>query len=350
MVYLRNHRIKERYSTVTTLHEKLAGFMVAYQAASTGAAVRDEQTHARLWLAGADRVAFLQRITTNDVRLQAGEGTVTVLTSPTARIQVVFTVLAFPDGLLLLAGPDEGPKAYNALRSQIFFADDVTVSGRGSAMAQYGLYGPLSGEVLATAGLGHHEDMPLFHWRDGILTGVPVTIQRNQGLRSLGFTLLVPAKSGEAIRDTLLQSGAVILPEDAYEVLRIEAGLPSPGRELTDQVNPLEAGLRRFCDDHKGCYIGQEIIARQITYDKVTTHLVGLRANDALSAGDAIQADTKRVGFVTSAAHSPALGGPIALAYVRRPHHEPGTSLTVHSESGSREAVVTSLPFAVPLP
>jgi glycine cleavage system aminomethyltransferase T len=110
-------------------------------------------------------------------------------------------------------------------------------------------------------------------------------------------------------------------------------------------VNPLEAGLRRFCDDHKGCYTGQEIIARQITYDKVTTHLVGLLPEEPVSPEAAVRADGRPVGWVSSAVHSIGLGRPIALAFVRRPYHAPGTEVAVEAGAEAVAADVCDLPF-----
>ncbi len=115
--------------------------------------------------------------------------------------------------------------------------------------------------------------------------------------------------------------GAVVLEgEDAYQARRIELGRPLPGAELTGEYSPLEAGLAWACAENKGCYTGQEIIARQITYDKVTRTLVGIVGDDPLSAGAALTADGRDVGTVTSAAQSPLLDSPIALAVVKRPH------------------------------
>jgi folate-binding protein YgfZ len=148
-----------------------------------------------------------------------------------------------------------------------------------------------------------------------------------------------------AVRTLLLRAGAVPLDEDAYHVLRVEAGVPAPGIELTEQVNPLEAGLRRFCNDHKGCYTGQEIIARQVTYDKVTTHLVGLLLEEMATPEAKVMAEGRQAGWVSSAVHSIALDRPIALAFVRRPHHDPGTQVTVQSGEHALAASVVSLPF-----
>ncbi len=320
-----------------------------YWAGRTGAALRDEGDHARLWLGGDDRIAFLQRISTNDVRLAPAQGTVTVLVSATARIQAVLTVLAMPTGLLLLAGPGQGPAIFNTLRTQIFFNDKVALEGRGGALAQFSLLGPQAAGLLAQVA-GDVGDLPLFGWRTLAIAGADVTVQRHEGLGSAGFTLLAPAPAALAVKAALLRGGAVPLHDDAYHVLRVEAGVPAPGCELTEQVNPLEAGLRRFCNDHKGCYTGQEIIARQITYDKVTTHLVGLLLDEPAAPETKVMAEGKQAGWISSAVHSVALERPIALAFVRRPHHEPGTQLAV--QSGDKTATVAQLPFtpAPPVP
>ena len=119
---------------------------------------------------------------------------------------------------------------------------------------------------------------------------------------------------------------------------RIEAGRPIPGAELTDAYNPLESGMAWVCADDKGCYTGQEIIARQVNYDKITKTLVGLVSDKALVDGAEVQADGRNMGTVTSAAYSPALGKFIALAVIKRPANELGTAVS----AGGQPAVVVA--------
>ena len=119
--------------TADTQAPALAG----YQAARDGAAILDQGGHARLWLSGDDRIAFLQRLTTNEMRLRPGQGTV--------------TIQAHPTGLLLLAGPGQGPAIFNTLRTQIFFNDRVALEGRGGVLAQFALLGPQASDILAQA-------------------------------------------------------------------------------------------------------------------------------------------------------------------------------------------------------
>ena len=114
---------------------------------------------------------------------------------------------------------------------------------------------------------------------------------------------------------------------------------------MTEDYNPWEAGLGRAIHMDKGCYIGQEVIARLDTYDKIKQHLVGLRlpAGDLPAPGQPLRDDRREVGRITSTADSPTLG-PIALAYVRRDACDAGTELAL--DQG--RATVVTLPFAIP--
>ncbi|MER2599598.1 MAG: glycine cleavage T C-terminal barrel domain-containing protein [Caldilineales bacterium] len=318
--------------------------LIGYEAVQHGAALRDEGHFARLWLGGADRSAFLQRISSNDIRLQPGQGAVTVLTSPTARIQAVLTVLAMADSLLLLGGPNQGPALFNTLRTQIFFKDQVELAGRGGALAQFSLIGPAAARLLSEVAAAV-DDLALWSWRSVPLAATEVIVQRHEGLGAGGFTLLLPAEAGERVRTALLHAGAVAVDEAAYHIARIEAGVPAPGSELSEQVTPLEAGLGRFCSASKGCYTGQEIIARQLTYDKVATHLVGLLLDAPAPAETRLLVEGKPVGWLSSVAHSIVLDRAIALGFVRRPHHQLGSRLALDNGSSAQ---VSALPFVAP--
>jgi tRNA-modifying protein YgfZ len=110
---------------------------------------------------------------------------------------------------------------------------------------------------------------------------------------------------------------------------------------LIEEFNPLEAGMGWVCADNKGCYTGQEIIARQVTYDKVTKTLTGLRTRQVVAVGSEVTVAGRNVGVVTSSALSPALNSAVALAVLKRPHNQPGTAVQIEGE----EAEVLSLPI-----
>lgn len=305
----------------------------AYDAVRQHAAVWGPFPADVLLLADADRVDFLQRMTTNDIkRLRAGESCVTVLTSPTAKIVHVFTVMADADVLWLLPAPNDGAALERHLRGQIFFMDKVRVTRPETTFSRLRVVGPNAAQVIEAAGMS----LPSFD--GGWLRGGEIVILRQDGYGLPGCELLVPSAEVQALQSRL---GAVSLDEATYTTRRIELGRPEPGAELTGEYNPLEAGLAWACADNKGCYTGQEIIARQVTYDKITRTLVGLRAASLLDVGAAVEVEGREVGRVTSAAFSPTLQAPVALAILKRPHNAAGTTVLV----GGIEATVTTLPM-----
>lgn len=312
--------------------------LAGYTALRQGVAIQPRPSGGLLVLSDADRVDFLQRMTTNDInRLSPGQAAVTVLTSPTARILFVFTVVCREDELWLLPAPGEAAALARHLRGQIFFMDKVKVRDASAGWSQVRLMGPQAEGALATLSF----ELP---------PGVEGAWQEREGTLALrqerydlpGFVLITPVDRLEPTVALLQNAGAVSLTdEDAYHARRVELGRPAPGHELTSDYTPLEAGLAWACADNKGCYTGQEIIARQITYDKVTRNLVGLRATAPLAVGATVQAGGQAAGVVTSAAYSPALDAPVALAILKRQHTSPGLKATVDGTA----AEVVALPF-----
>lgn len=315
--------------TVTNVSE-----IATYSALST-AAVWMPPAAGVLRLTDVDRIDFLQRMTTNDIKaLHPGESCVTVLTSPTARIIQVFTVLADEDALWLLPAPGESAALERHLRGQIFFMDKVRVSEPERQLTRLRVIGPQAAVTLAQNGFA---PLPV---AEGNWQRVDEVMILRQELYDLpGYEVIAPVEAVEAL---LAQLKAPQLDAASYTARRIELGRPAPGAELSGEYSPLEAGLAWACAENKGCYTGQEIIARQITYDKVTRTLVGLRSASLLTPGAAVLAEGREVGVVTSAAYSPALQAPIALAILKRPHHAPGTAVTVAGVA----AEVAALPLA----
>ena len=319
-----------------------ASTLISYEAALSGAAFFPQVSAGYLVIGGADRVAFLQRQSTNDVRLLSPErALVTALTSPTARILDVLTLLAEPETITALTLPDRGVETAHFLRSRIFFMDKVSVDDTSAAYKQVDLIGPKAGEGLGRLGVNRPPQVG-----EVLSSEVAGNAFRVLGQRGFGYRLLVPAASSEMVAALLVEAGAIALTPQSYTILRVEAGLPAAGHELVEEYTPLEAGLEWAISDAKGCYTGQEVIARQITYDKVTRHLVGLQAEADLSLGERLwpPQEERPAGSVTSAAISPRFG-PIALGIIRRPFDEPGTRLAVGEPSGDRFAMVTALPF-----
>lgn len=314
-----------------------------YEAATTQIAFYPQTTAGYLRIRGEDRQAFLQRQSTNDVRLLTNERSVTtVLTSATARILDVLTLVREPDAIGAITLPGRGQETTRFLKSRIFFMDKVSVEEASQEFAQFDLIGAEVPRMLQRTGASMipsgDEVIP------GELSGVEIRILRQPGPR---YRVLAQAQGCEDMEAILKEAGAIELTSEAYAVLRVEMGLPETGHELTEDYTPLETGLDWTVSGDKGCYTGQEVIARQITYDKVTRRMVGLNLGGEVEAGARLltPADDKNVGEVTSYAHSPRFGH-IALAIVRKPHHETGTEMVITGSGEDVHASVTSLPFS----
>jgi len=320
------------------LMDMTAQTIADYAAVVEGAAVLVRSDAGVLVLGDADRVDFLQRMTTNHVaRLRPGQACVTVLTSPTAKIIHVFTVLARADDLLLLPAPGETAALARSLRGRIFFMDKVAVADASARYSRLRVVGAAAEAALRWLGFFTGAAGP----GTGEQQGEAIALAQPE-YDVPGFELLLPSGTGEAWLARLQEAGGVVLAGDApYTARRVELGRPAPGAELTGEYNPLEAGLAWACAENKGCYTGQEIIARQVTYDKVTRTLVGLRTAALVAPGTPVRAEGREVGVVTSSAFSPALGAPVALAILKRRANTPDTPVIVGEAPGE----VVALPF-----
>jgi folate-binding protein YgfZ len=158
----------------------------------------------------------------------------------------------------------------------------------------------------------------------------------------VGVDVLCPADGTDAVRAALEAAGAEPVAEEAAEVLRVERGRPRYGVDLDDSVIPQEAGLNeRAVSFTKGCYVGQETVARLFHRGKPNRHLRGVRLSGPAATGDPLRLGEKQVGRLGSVALSP-VHGPIALAIVRR-EAAPGDTLAVGD--GDTTAEVVDLPF-----
>ncbi len=316
----------------------------AYQAALIGSAYHLPLRPGYLRLTGDDRAAFLQRQTTNDVRRLSAQRTVlTALVTPSARILDVLRLVDEGDTLGVICLPGRGAETARYLKSRIFFMDKVSLVDASQEIAQLDLEGPQAGETLLKLGFSvppGRDEVAASQLASDDIPAITLRAIGQPGFAGQGYRLLLPAADLPAIQTALQSLNCQHLTTRAADVLRIEAGLPAAGAELSEEYTPLEAGLESAVAENKGCYTGQEIIARQLTYDKVTQRLVGLRLPAPVEAGSRVLAGGRAVGTVTSAAHSPRFGS-LALAVIRRPHHLPGASLMV----GDASALVCELPF-----
>jgi len=312
--------------TAATDGEDLAA---QYRAGRTGAIVAARPDITRLLVRGRDALDLLHRLSTNDLKgLGEGEGRATVFTTNKGRILDLVTLHRLPGALLALCGEGRAGPLRNWIEKYTF-REEVSVEDRTESHGTIGFYGPLSGGVVAAlwgeaaAGLRLHHvaDVPAGSGRAQIVRAFP--------LGGDGYHVTAPVEALDAVRRAALQANGsrpVEACRECLETLRIEAGLPAAGRELTEEYNPWEARLQDAISLDKGCYVGQEVVARLHTYKKVSRVLVRLtaRGEEGASAGEVvipgagIQVGNETSGIVTSSARLPGGGDQVvALGYVR---------------------------------
>lgn len=307
-----------------------------YTAALQGEVFFTQPQAGCLRFTGDDRLDFLQRQTSNDMR-QLGEthSVLTVLVSASARILDVLRTMMQGETITALTLPGHGAATLNYLQRRIFFMDKVVLADATAEVWQIDLEGPGASQALGRLGFADIPGLDDVAWIDH--GGGRLAAIGQRGLAGVGFRLVVDTASRATLENSLLDAGATQLSPESWHILRVEAGLPAAGAELSEEYTPLEAGMAYAVSGSKGCYPGQEVLARQITYDKVTQQLVKLELDKPVLTGTRLLVENKPVGVVTSLAISPRFGA-IALGVVKRPHHAVETRL--ECEAGGSAKVI----------
>ncbi|MFN7987168.1 MAG: glycine cleavage T C-terminal barrel domain-containing protein [Thermoanaerobaculia bacterium] len=311
------------------------------------AVVVDLTGRGSLAVAGPDAAELLHGLVTNDVKaLRPGAGCHAALLTPKGKMRAELAVLRTDAELLLDCEPSLAAPLVAILSGYVPFSRSA-LEDRTSATGVVHVEGPGAVQILAAAGLAEPSPEPYAH-RASAVDGAPLRVVRVSRAGESGFALLASRGDTARVAGLLARLGASPVGPAVLEAGRIEAGIPRWGAELDESVLPNEAWLERTAISYaKGCYLGQETVARLKAYGHVNRHLVALLLPPGCPAGpgDAVRAGAEKVGAVTSAADSPLHGRRVALAFVRREHESPGTLLAVETPSGDVEAVVAAVPL-----
>jgi len=320
-----------------------------YRALTDGVGLLDQSHVGRLSVSGEDALDLLNRLSTNELTtIEVGEMVPTVLTSNKGRILDLLFVLRLEGRLLVLTDPENRQKVIDWLDFYTIM-EDVSVQDTTEDTAMVSLVGPRAAGLLDGLTGGKAGSLDLYWSAEATIGGVQATIVRADFVRLPGYDLVVAGDEVEQLANEVVDQGVAFglarVGTEALEIVRVEQGVPSYGAELGEEFNPLEAGLKEFVSFTKGCYVGQEVVARLDTYDKVQKRLVGLQwdLDNAPEQGAKLVLEGKQVGVVTSAVRAPWLERGIGLGYVRKAHAQPGTVLPLESEGGDVE--VAELPF-----
>lgn len=318
-----------------------------HRALREGAAFLPLAGRAAIEVRGGDRAVFLHGQTSQDVKgLAAGRLAYAAILTNRGRIEADLWIWNPGDRLLLEA---EGPLRESVLARlrKFVISEDVSIEDASGSISAIRLAGPRAPAVLeATHGAGSLD--PGAFAEPACFPG-PIRAGRLPETAGGGFTLLVPPGESDALVAALAAAGAEPAPSEAWETLRIERGIPRLGADFGEESFPAECGLDETAVSFsKGCYVGQETVARMHTYGGPRRRLVGLALGGATAPapGARIWLAGAEIGAVTSACLSPALGRPVALGYVKTEHAAPGTRVEVDSSAGRGTAEVRARPIA----
>lgn len=319
------------------------------------AGLLDLSFRSRLSLTGADRHRLLNGQVTNNVKeLKPGAGCYAAMLTAKGRVQCDLNVYARPDDLLLDLEPGLAESVAQRL-DKFIIADDVQVTDLAPVFGLLSVQGPAAAKVMERLGCADLLPTTPLHFarvEDAEVGEFYVANHPRTG--SAGFDCFVPAATLEIAAERILAAAATeggrTCGWEALETARIEAGIPRYGADMDESNLPPEAGIEeRAVSYTKGCYIGQEVVARLRTYGHVNKSLCGLRFENDLKCSpqktDKLYRGDKEIGYVTSFVFSPTLNANIALGYVRREHLQSGSELTLRTADGDCTARIVTLPF-----
>jgi folate-binding protein YgfZ len=306
----------------------------------------DRSSRARLEIGGPDRAKFLHNLTTNDVKkLPVGHGQESFVTTLQGKILAYVTLLATETDIHLRTETAslEGLAPHLA-KYGVF--DDVTVREVSAGTFELHLFGPAAESFLQTQGVALPDQGPL-RFVASEIAGRTLVVHRESPTGRPGLTLVGTIDDAPFLKERLAGSGLAEIDASTFDALRIEAGTPLSGRDVTLANLPQEVGRdSRTINFVKGCYLGQETVARLDALGHVNRILKGLTIEGTPTVppdGSSLLFEGKVVGSITSAAFSTRRGVPVALGYIKVAQAVEGTKLDL---AGEITAIVRDLPMA----
>ncbi|QJW98102.1 hypothetical protein FTUN_5682 [Frigoriglobus tundricola] len=340
-----------------------------YAAATTTAALFDTSAAAKLLLTGPDAPMFLGNLSTNDIKnLPLGGGCEAYFCDPRAKVKFQAWVyhVRLGDGrhaMWVETTPGRNTELVQYL-DRYLISEQVEIADRTADFAQLHLAGPNAPEVLSSALGDTVPALPEFAHMErtfgsdaptalagpvsGTSRDLACSIHRRDQLGLPGFDLVCLTDVADGVKRVLTAAGATPGSAATFETLRIEAGAPVFGKDIDDTRFVMEVGYApRAVSYAKGCFLGQEpIVMARDRAGHVNRAFLGLRVLDGgpLPAGTKLFRDGQEVGLVTSSCDSPRLGAPVALAYLKWKHQEPGTRMEAETATGKQAVEVLGLP------
>ena len=293
-----------------------------------------------LTLTGEDRLRFLHNQTTNNINaLKPGQLSDTVFVNSTGRTLDLATAYVTEDSIVLLVAPNRRQFLLEWMDRYIFPMDKVAIADISQQNAILTIIGKegsnklqkwdLTSNIIPQLSPGNHDKITLEE--------ETIIIAYGSGTTLPGYTLIVPETQAKTIWETLTNLGIIPMGDRLWEQLRIKQGRPYPEQELTEDYNPLEAGLWSTISFDKGCYIGQETIARLNTYQGVKQRLWGVKLDQLVPLKTPITVEDNKVGILTSCTQID--NEVIGLGYVKTKAGGEGLKVNIGEARGELMAV-----------
>jgi len=307
----------------------------------------------KLRVTGEDRVKWLQSVISHDIlSLRSGQGRYSCLLTHKGRILTYFRLYMQPDAVTLEDVGEIGDATFQALRKFLLYGTKAKIENCGESWGLLLLSGPHALAVLRSAFGVDAGDLKPISFMPAQIGGRQALVMRTEETGETDLEIMLPAEGLLAAWQSLLEAGASLgikpVGSQAREALRIEAGLPRAGAELNEDIVPPEAALEgKAFSLSKGCYPGQEVLARMDTYGQVRRRLVGLVLKDVVvpPKGAKLFSGDREIGWISSAGYSPQLKRIIALGFPLRDFTTPGIELTIELDGRRHPATVHALPF-----
>ncbi len=333
-----------------------------YRFAKTSSVIIDRTYFGKIKLWGRDAIDFLNRISTNDLRgLSAGTGAGTVLVDEKGKMidfMVIYVLKASEDYQEILA-----LLSYEAIErvkewfSKLIIMDDVKFEDITDDFVVLSVYGVGVSDVIKSHFKFDHKHfldiskMPVYNFVRGFMLDGEVILTRTDEFMVPGYNLIFKNDLAVDIWKLLMENGLMPIGEEIFEVLRIESGIPAYGKEITSDYNPLEANLGKFVSFSKGCYIGQEVLARIDSYNKLQRKLVGFivekgRGKGRVEEGARVYLNGEEIGILTSVAYSYGFQKVVALGYVKTKYAVQGGRAEIQSDGNEFTAIIVIPPFS----
>lgn len=359
---MKQSRLHQQHAQLGATFEDITGWEIPahygdvaaeHRAVRRTVGIADLSHRGKLRVTGEDRVKWLQSVISNDILpLQPGQGRYSSFLTHKGKMLTYFRLYMQTEAVMLEDVGEIGDNTFQALRKFLLYGTKAKLENCAESRGLLLISGPKALHVVQSAFGVDVTDLKPVDFVTAQIGGHHALVLRTEETGEIDIEVLLPTDGLLAAWTSAMQAGDKFgmraIGSHAREALRLEAGLPKAGADLNEEIVPPEANLEEKAFSlNKGCYPGQEVVARMDTYGNVRRKLVGLVLKDSVvpSHGAKLYSGDREVGWISSAVHSPQLNEVIAFGFPLRDFSKPGTELTVKFEDSRYPAIVQTLPF-----